>query len=483
MSGDDDDVLDLLLSSGGENSEVGEEGDRPLNLSVENDDETEVVGIGDRGAAASSEAVQTPTDDELRFIQNKADAKEFGPEVYKRWKKLQRRLHRAHGGEDDRRGKPRKRSKSRRSTHKTKEGKRGSRKSKRNRDDIEHHSADVEVYEGFDTKDGVRHSREKRRRKSSRTDYRLVDEGIADTNQTSSSELLDSFQQDYRSGVLENRTRKGTKKGTQLSSTTTNGARPKKLSVEAQQNLLNKRAAAVVDAMRKARVDDKCAMAGNEPPLQRVRICDRVAAYAHCRVLQRYLIENGILQELSTWLYDFERRELAPYELRTAALDILLSFPIQGELEGTVLANGDEIIDDFTGMTRDHLFNTDLGAAVNKVREDKDEIHENRAKAVLLMGRLSRAMAGGVSRAGRRGWTTSSARSPHDAGDELSGNKKALSWKCQGDPTVAPPFHIVQTATEVFQRALAQPDPLDPLSYLRTPSWRPPKPTATNVSQ
>ncbi|RNF26435.1 uncharacterized protein Tco025E_01276 [Trypanosoma conorhini] len=456
---------------GGAGGEAGEAEEMYLDLGPPSERDSDDAEAGDGGGGGSGGGgggdeddgeVAPLSDEALVAIASKTEAKALGRELYKRWKKLQKRDGKKERHRHDSKGK----KKSRREDKKHKD-KRSDRKRHRRAEAEEesHHDSDEgacdndheEVEKVVSKKKGKRTRREK--------PIALGDEELGVAPFADLDEVLQveeaAAKQPGRGGV----------KGVHAE------PKPKKLSGEAQRGIFRNIAAGVVNAMREARLKDEVDMNERRPPLHRVAIRKYVISQCRREALRSFLIEEGILQELSTWLYDFVRNELAAFELRSDALDILLGFPIDGELDAGVARNGDEILDAFTGMTREQLIHTDLGSAVNALRQSKQEVHQNRAKAVRLLERLSRAMAGGV-RSGRRGAAAADGgRGSHAGG----GPSSSVTWKCKDDPTVAPPFHTVKTGTEVFQSALARPDPLDPLSYLRLPPRRAPKAYVTNL--
>ncbi|EKF39718.1 hypothetical protein MOQ_000046 [Trypanosoma cruzi marinkellei] len=465
--GEEDAYLDLGPTSGKESNDddVGDGGD---DEGAEGESHSGGAGGGENDGSATQ-----LSDKALRGIKSKTEAKALGRDLYKRWKKLRRRSNK----EERHRHHSKKKRKSRREEKKGKDKKKD-RKRRRRVDDDDDDDEDSEHHGGERNddlaEDRYDHGQEKNRRAGATKKKRkrsrgekpiaLGDEDLGAAPFADLDEVLQveeaAAKQSGGQGV------KGVHREPKV----------KKLTADAQRDVFRSMAAGVVNAMREARLKDEVEMNERRPPLHRVAIRENVISQCRREALRSFLIEEGILQELSTWLYDFTRNELAAFELRSDALDILLSFPIEGELEVGVARNGDEILDAFTGMTREHLIHTDLGSAVNALRQSKQEVHQNRAKAVRLLERLSRAMAGGV-RSGRRGGSDG-VRGSHGGGGGLS---SGVTWKCKEDPTVAPPFHTVQTGTEVFQSALARPDPLDPLSYLRLPPRRAPKVHVTNL--
>ncbi|KEG10467.1 hypothetical protein DQ04_03681020 [Trypanosoma grayi] len=452
----------------------GEDAFLDLGRSTDDDDDEEVDkengavvaagwdGAGKNESEADAEGGAPLSDEALMRIDSKAEAKALGRDLYKRWKKLQKRSKKGSHHHDKKKSKNKKGDKKRKDKRSS-----GKRRGRAEDDDAEEEEEEEESDDKDDAKVG--RSGGKPRRKRSRRE-KPIELGDEDLGAAPFAELDEVLQVEEAAAQRGSGRRSGGSKLTDVE------ARPKKMTADARRVALCAIAARVVGAMREARLQDEMDMNQRRPPLHRVGIREEVIAQCRREAMRPFLITEGILQELSTWLYDFNRRELAAYELRTAALDILLGFPIDGELDVAVARNGDEILDVFTGVTREHLIHTDLGSATNALRQDKQEVHQNRAKAVRLLERLSRAMAGGVKSV-RRGGNNGAGGGSATGGGPSSG----LTWKCKDDPTVAPPFHIVQTGTEVFQSTLARPDPLDPMSYLRVPPRRAPKAYVTNL--
>ncbi|CAD2218361.1 hypothetical protein AGDE_14875 [Angomonas deanei] len=241
------------------------------------------------------------------------------------------------------------------------------------------------------------------------------------------------------------------------------GMKPVKVSAEEQKRLADMQAAAVMEKMKKASAADAQALRQGLPPLHRVSIVAEVRHQCARKMLVEHLVKRGILDQLCEWLYDFNAGRPSPLELRSAALDILLQFPLEGEVEEK---EDDEkkqsiLIDKYYGISLDELRRTDIGKAVNALRQ-QDELKENRSKCVQLLQRFSRV---------------------HRAGREQRGPKSStVTWKCQRDPTVASPFEAVETSSEALAKKFMRPDPTDPTSYNRYLPWRPRAVVVTNLS-
>nr|CCC91368.1 conserved hypothetical protein [Trypanosoma congolense IL3000] len=481
MSNEDDGVLELLLSdtSNADGGRDDDEGFLDLGADSDKDDTGDGPTSGNSGLGAGG-GTDVITDEELATITRKSDAKALSRADYKRWKKLRRSVGSDVEHLSDKKSKNKRKSRSSSHREKKEKGTKGKKRSDRGtkRDRETAYADELEAVKEIGG--GVALDSGKRRRVTAHHKESPVHNDFPGQNDASLIESMNSIQMDRdgnEPGARQTkRTNEYRKKGDKGAGGPT---RPKRLTTESHRKMLISAAVELVQEMRQARLQDELHMQRGQPPLNRVSIREKVVFHARREGLQRYLIENGILDELSTWLYDFNLREPAAFELRTAALDILMKFPVEGELSSSPTRNGDEVLDEFTGMSREHLINTDLGSAVNALRLCKNEVHENRTKAVELLARLSRAMSGGVARAPRRGHVGSTALLPND--EENVNTNAMLTWKCKDDPTVAPPFHIVRTGTEVFQESLAKPDPLDPLSYLSKPPWRPPKTRVLDV--
>lgn len=219
----------------------------------------------------------------------------------------------------------------------------------------------------------------------------------------------------------------------------------------------------LVGAMAKARKMDDDILSGRNTtpgafPLNRVALKPIVQARCRQAYMVGPLVDGGILQELSYWLYDVDRAEPAPYGLRTTALDILVTLP----MEGSIAASED--LTAFMGVSREHLIKTDLGRALNALRRYNDETIDNRAKCMQLLTAFSRVISGATDN------------------DQSEESRNKAVWKCQRDPTVASPFEVLETCSEAFQKSFMKPDPRDPTSYNGVLPWRPPPATITNVS-
>jgi hypothetical protein len=191
--------------------------------------------------------------------------------------------------------------------------------------------------------------------------------------------------------------------------------------------------------------------------------------------MHRFLVEEGILSELSHWIYDMELNELGPLDLRTLALDLLSGFEVRGirkmgtpredeEFDEAKAAKRVDDLDAYRGVCREDLEGTSLGTAVNRLRTNELETDSNKKVATLLLQRLSRAF-----------------QHRRDDDDEAQPVVE-VQWRCKGDATVAPPFDPVVSASDAFQQRMFQPDPLDPMSYLRCPPRRYNKGYVTNLS-
>jgi hypothetical protein len=235
-------------------------------------------------------------------------------------------------------------------------------------------------------------------------------------------------------------------------------------------------AAELVERMRKARMDDAAATKANTPPLYRIALKQDVVLIAGREHLHRFLMDAGFLKELSHWLGDRKTKQIAPLDLRVAALQILGMLQLEGvprsglskEKKQRTDKNGDiiEDTDAYGGVTQEHLAATDVGWAVNFLRSHAQETTRNRAKATYMLQQLSRAFAGG-----------------DDDGADHERNTTQRKWRTQGDVTVMPPYESLPSATEVFQKGLCKVDPLDPTSYLRVPPLRVSAAYITGVGQ
>lgn len=364
--------------------------------------------------ASSGHAVQSSNhggmdDDALLRISDKKEAKRLGKKLYKRWKKLNKKA---------------KKHKSHKSSKKEKKSS----------------------------------SKEKKKKKSSgkhkSSEKQESDPDIDELGLVPAATMADA------AAAIEARTRKAAVREAKMRAekATRKASQAKSTSAE----VINI-AKELVAAMAKARQMDDDVVHGRNTqpgvfPLHRVALKELVQARCRQAFMEGPLVEAGILQELSYWLYDVDRAEPAPYELRTTALDILLSLHLEGSIPMT------DDLTQFMGVSREHLIKTDLGRALNALRKYSDETVENRGKCVQLLASFSRVISGTAER---------------DHADE---NKSKTVWKCQRDPTVASPFEVLETRSEALQKAFLKPDPRDPTSYNGLLPWRPPATTITNVS-
>eukprot|EP00796_Vickermania_ingenoplastis_P010227 gene10227-7168_t len=230
------------------------------------------------------------------------------------------------------------------------------------------------------------------------------------------------------------------------------GAAPAKKSKGVDTALLESAAQQLLAAMRAAAEADAAAASNptqHGPPLHRIAIRSAVESLCAKRVYQPYLLDGKVLELLCDWLLNPGTHCLAPLELRTTALDILLRFPTADPEKDT------------SGLSRDNLLDTNLGRAVNTLRLNADETPENRAKCSVLLERFNRAISESAGSRGRAG---------------------AVGWKCMGQTDVAPPFETVQTPSEAFQKNFMRPDPRDPTSYHNLLRPREPVQIVTNLS-
>lgn len=274
-------------------------------------------------------------------------------------------------------------------------------------------------------------------------------------------------------------------------------------------------AMALLQKMEKAQQeDDKCltnsALYG--PPLHRIALSAEVAAMFAKKAFQPFLLEEGKgLQLLSRWLLEQpsqnEKEEgneeekkrfsgatprLGSLELRSSALDILLRIPLyesaaedEAALEGKQRAGA--VVRPTPGYTRENLIATDLGRAVNLLRQHAHETEGNRAKCAALLERFSKAFTAHLQTSSfRRGGGGRSKRGGgfHGRGRAGGGGRGAgaVDWRCSDRPDVASPFQMVPTVCEQFQKEFMRPDPRDPTSYFNLLPPRLPVKVVTNVS-
>ncbi|KAG5479583.1 hypothetical protein CUR178_03344 [Leishmania enriettii] len=420
----------------GRSSGAGHEDGGASDAAERNDEEQagDVVDFRDAGAFCGAGGnvgaaeVGHMEDAELLSISDKKEAKRLGKKLYKRWKRLRKAV---------------KSKKDRRKSSKHKDSKRhskGSRKRARGSSDGKKGAKP----RGDDDDEGGMFLNMADGSSEMHDELGLVP--AADL-----SDAAAAIEARLRKAALREskmRTEKAVKKATQRKSTA------------AELVTVSKE---LVAAMAKARRLDDDIISGRNAqpgsfPLNRVALKRIVQARCRQGYMVGPLVEAGILQELSYWLFDLDRAEPAPYELRTAALDILVSLPMEGSIPMT------EDITAFMGVSREHLIKTDLGRALNALRRYSEETVENKGKCVQLLTSFSRVISGA---------------SDKDQADE---HKSKAVWKCQRDPTVASPFEVLETCSEAFQKSFMKPDPRDPTSYNGVLPWRPPAATITNVS-
>jgi hypothetical protein len=375
------------------------------------------VADGSRGDAVD--------DDSLLRISDKKEAKRLGKKLYKRWKKLNKKSRKHKGSKKERKSSSK--DKSRKSKSSSEKG-----------------------------KDKNKHKKNKKAR-DDESDLLIHMEGGADANELG---LVPAAEASDAAAEIEARRRRGVVREAQMRTgkATKKAAQRKATSAE----VISMAKELVAEMTRARQMDDdivhgRCTKWGAFP-LHRVALKSRVQARCRQQFMAGALVEAGILQELSYWLYDVDRAEPAPYELRTTALDILLTLP----LEGSIPMNDD--LTQFMGISREHLIKTDLGRALNALRKYNDETVDNRGKCVQLLTAFSRVISGTAER---------------EQNDE---NKTKAVWKCQRDPTVASPFEVLETGSEALQKSFMKPNPRDPTSYNGLLPWRPPAATITNVS-
>lgn len=302
--------------------------------------------------------------------------------------------------------------------------------------------------------------------------------------------------------------------------------KPKK-STDFTPERLSELATALLEKMKKAQEeDDKCItnLSLYGPPLHRIALSDEVAAMFSKKGFLEYFLEGGKgLDLLARWLLESSHRHgdgeegeerntrkngivrLGSLELRTKALNILLGIPLSQSGEEEEAEDERRMRDGrrgggchlhqqrpSVGYTRENLMNTDLGRAVNIVRQHAHETPENRAKCAALLERFSRAFSahlqvstdsGGCSGSGmrRRGRRDGLGSRLRDGSDGVT-RPTAVNWKCRSQADVASPFQNVPTAGEEFQKDFMRPNPRDPASYLNLPPPRLPVRVVTNLS-
>ena len=203
----------------------------------------------------------------------------------------------------------------------------------------------------------------------------------------------------------------------------------------------------IVSIMAQARLEDKNAILSKQgSPINRLIIKDEVLNIALNSDYEEALVKCGFLNEISFWLLDPVTKGLAPLDLRTAALRILMNVAFKGSL-GAVHRRKEKIhkdaveMDVYCGVCHEDLKEnaTHLGKAVNFIRQHEGEHPNNRNKACVLLERFSRAWADQPDNAPVR--------------DSFKGTT----------------YEHVTTEVEAFRKTLNRVDPLDPNSYHKVP--------------
>jgi hypothetical protein len=227
-----------------------------------------------------------------------------------------------------------------------------------------------------------------------------------------------------------------------------------KMTANQRKNLDRANCERIIEKMEEARKADADAIRTGKPPINRIRLIPLVRAAANRIAYHPMLVEAGFLKEISNWMCS--GKQLAPIDLRTTALNAMALFKIEHAEGGKVVklkAKNDDVedLDDFEGVNKDQLKESNLGFAANTVRQHPSETSENRAKASYLLQRMSRAFAGEVA--------------------ELD-NSNVKRWTTQGDSTILPPFEALKSSSELFVQKTTTVNPLDPTSYMRVPPMR-----------
>lgn len=357
------------------------------------------------------------TDEQLRFIADKKEAKSLGRKVYKRWKKLRKAEKKHHGKEK----KPKKEKKEKTKAPAKPRGK------KRARDD------DDDAAEFDPETDALR---------------------LADDDDDA-NEFAQAASQQRREAQYDRLSRN------------VNASKKKRVDPAVDKARKVEEASQLIKRMRRARLDDATALERGQPALHRVALLEEVQAQCQRRNMTEPLVGQGLLEELSYWLYDSSAKEPGPYALRTAALDILMQLPLEGDVKVKVNKRGEEDLTAFHGVTCEQLRETRVGSAINALRLHANELKPNRTKCVQLLQRFSRLFAGGGG------------SDDHHAADAAA---QRPTWRYQNDPTIASPFEVIPTSSEVFIKRVMKPDPTDPTSYNNYLPWRTRAETIMNLS-
>ncbi|KAG5504932.1 hypothetical protein JKF63_04378 [Porcisia hertigi] len=396
----------------------------------------DVVDFRDDGASSGAVGGDQMDDVALQMISDKKAAKRLGKKLYKRWKKLH------------------KTSKSRENKHKS--SKKDKKASKKTSKSTEKASRDKRTggRKGHKKKDS------RTREDDSGDEAMFLNTADGANGMDDELGLVPAVDLSSTAAAVEARLQKAALREAKMRTEKAATKAAQRKTSSAELVVISKE---LVAAMAKARKLDEDIISGRNTlpgafPLNRVALKSIVQARCRQAFMVGPLVEGGILQELSYWLYDVDRAEPAPYELRTAALEILLSLPMEGSIAAT------EDLTAFMGVSREHLIKTDLGRALNALRRYSDETIDNKSKCVQLLTSFSRVISG------------------TSVNDQTDDHKSRAVWRCQSDPTVASPFEVLETCSEAFQKSFMKPDPRDPTSYNGVLPWRPPAATITNVS-
>lgn len=375
------------------------DGDDLLELNFASETEPRASSVPSSDSPVGGETDGNLTDDALVAL-DKHSAKRLGKPEYKRWKKLHKKL-----GKSSKKDKKKKKEKKEKKEKKKKEEK---------------------------------EKKEKPSRKRARDD--------------SLPPLPDDFEGDF--SLPQDEVHSGSRKRRVSTTDEMKKEKTKKVS----SNQLRDQAVSLVAKMRKAAEADEAARKNPSqfgPPLNRIALRDEVECMCSKNTFLPFLLSEGLLALLCDWLV--RDNVLAPLELRTTALDLLMRFPMK------TTASLDEKEQDRPGVAKEHLVRTEIGRAVNTLRLHADEIPENRKKCGVLLERFSRVFS--------------------EMSSERVKASGVVEWKCKGSGTgVASPFAVVPTASEMFQKDFMRPDPRDPTSYHNLLPPRQPVQVVTNVS-
>jgi hypothetical protein len=386
------------------------------------DDDDSSVG-GDEGAADGEEGAPFP-----EGLGKKEAKKTLSKQQYKLWKK-------AHSsGKKDKKDKKKDKKDKKKSS--SKKDKSSSKKSGKKRGHGNDDSEDLDALlaetgednyvpdgEGMDFGDDHQARKRSRRERFGGNIRDLVQENITDVGNTLESTISELRQEQYVN------------------------AKNNKLTPAQKKAYQDARARELVSMMAKARMDDKNAFLSKQgAPINRLLIKEAVLEVALNGDYEEPLVKYGFLNEISYWLLDPITKGLAPLDLRSAALRILMNIGFKGSMGAvrrrkTKTTKDVDELEMYSGVCSTDLKENaaHLGKAVNFIRQNENEHPDHRNKACVLLERFSRAWA------------------------DLPEQRNVR------DTFQGATYEHVTTEVEAFRKTLNRVDPLDPNSYHKVP--------------